>query len=71
MSDDAAGEAPGRHRCADCGTLSPQTETNFTLISARYGWRLIRSVDGASGRSRMEWRCPRCWETYRRQDSLG
>jgi hypothetical protein len=69
MSDDAGGEAPGRHRCADCGTLSPKTDTNFTLISARYGWRLIRGVDGTSGRSRVEWRCPRCWEAYRKHES--
>jgi len=26
--------------CVDCNAQSPQTETNFTLISARYGWRL-------------------------------
>ena len=26
--------------CVDCGEQSPQTETNYTLISSRYGWRL-------------------------------
>ena len=28
------------HICIDCGTTSPSTDTNYTLISARHGWRL-------------------------------
>jgi hypothetical protein len=64
MSDDASDQS-SRHHCVDCGVLSPETETNYTLISARYGWRLTRKVD-PSGRTQMEWRCPRCWEIFRR-----
>jgi hypothetical protein len=59
-------EESERHACVDCGMLSPKTDTNYTLISARYGWRLSRAVD-AAGHAIMEWRCPRCWEKYRRR----
>jgi hypothetical protein len=65
MTDDENADGTGRHHCVDCGVVSPETETNYTLISARYGWRLTRQVDVA-GRSQMEWRCPRCWEVFRR-----
>jgi hypothetical protein len=50
--------------CADCGQQPPATETNYTLISARHGWRLSRSVD-ANGHKVMKWRCPDCWKKYR------
>ena len=62
---DADDELVNRYHCVGCGVLSPETETNFTLISARHGWRLIRRPDDASGRQVLEWRCPRCWEKYR------
>ncbi|MGC4092464.1 MAG: hypothetical protein QM756_32220 [Polyangiaceae bacterium] len=69
MADDANADTLGRNRCVDCSTLSPKTDTNYTLISARHGWRLTRQVD-ESGRNVLQWRCPRCWEKYRRRDSL-
>ncbi|XXT20331.1 hypothetical protein WME94_02020 [Sorangium sp. So ce429] len=56
-------------RCVDCGTPAPKTETNYTLISSRYGWRLTRTVD-ASGRRMMEWRCPACYTRYRSKRPL-
>jgi hypothetical protein len=65
MTGDETAHDTSRQHCVDCGVLSPETETNYTLISARYGWRLTRKVD-ATGRSQMEWRCPRCWEAFRR-----
>lgn len=65
MPDDENADVTSRKHCVDCGVLSPATETNYTLISARHGWRLTRLVD-ATGRSQMEWRCPRCWEVFRR-----
>jgi hypothetical protein len=56
--DEAGGEGP-QHRCIDCKTLAPRTQTAHTLISVRYGWRLRRwqEVDGTW---RLEWRCPPC-----------
>jgi hypothetical protein len=54
----------GRQTCADCGQQPPATETNYTLISARHGWRLSRSVD-PNGVKLMKWRCPDCWKKHR------
>jgi hypothetical protein len=54
----------GCQTCVDCGRQPPQTETNYTLISARHGWRLSRSVD-PSGLRVMKWRCPDCWKKHR------
>ena len=54
-----------RQTCIDCGKLSPETETNYTLISSQFGWRLTRwrSDDGAF---HVEWRCPDCWREHKR-----
>jgi hypothetical protein len=46
--------------------MSPPTSTNYTLISARYGWRLAPRVL-ADGRRAMEWRCPKCWARARKK----
>jgi hypothetical protein len=66
MSDDQSDPSVPPHRCADCGIAAPQTETNYTLISARHGWRLSlqRTPDG---RKETVWRCPSCWELFRRR----
>jgi hypothetical protein len=61
MSDEAN---QGRNRCIDCGALSPATQTNYTLISPRHGWRLSRVVD-KEGRKIAEWRCPHCWARHK------
>jgi hypothetical protein len=60
----AASEANNRQRCADCRVWSPTTDTNYTLISTQWGWRLSRSFD-ASGEVVCQWRCPDCWKKYR------
>jgi hypothetical protein len=54
-----------RQTCADCGKDSPETETNYTLISAQFGWRLTRAYtdDGLV----VEWRCPECWREHKRK----
>ena len=57
------------HTCVECGTTSPATETNYTLISARHGWRLTLGQDSKGIRT-MQWRCPNCW-SRRRQESKG
>jgi hypothetical protein len=53
-----------RQVCVDCKRQSPPTESNFTLISARHGWRLTRMRD-QTGRSTGQWRCPDCWKKHR------
>ncbi len=52
------------YECVGCQQLSPPAETSFTLISARYGWRLHRSRDFQSGEMKFEWRCPDCWRAF-------
>jgi hypothetical protein len=53
-----------RNHCVGCGTSSPATETNYTLIGPQYGWRVSRSVD-PKGRKIAEWHCPKCWARRR------
>ena len=52
------------HVCRDCRTRAPVTDTNYTLISSRYGWRLTRKT-APDGTFSVEWRCPRCWERFK------
>ena len=49
-----------RPTCIECGASAPDTNTNYTLISTSFGWRLTRRVlpDGAVN---VEWRCTTCW----------
>jgi hypothetical protein len=54
-----------RQVCIGCGKKSPETETNYTLISAQFGWRLTRYKD-ADGTIVIEWRCPNCWRDYKK-----
>src|SRR5580704_10274076 len=54
-----------RQICIGCGKKSPETETNYTLISSQFGWRLTRSV-GENGHTLVEWRCPVCWRDYKK-----
>jgi len=63
-ADDADDDEKKSHICVDCGTTSPSTETNYTLISARHGWRLTLGQD-KNGVRTMQWRCPSCWVKYR------
>jgi hypothetical protein len=53
-----------RQTCVDCHELSPETETNYTLIGSRFGWRITRRKD-ADGNMLVEWRCPACWRAYK------
>ena len=55
------------HYCHDCRARAPLTDTNYTLISARYGWRLTRRV-ATDGTFSVEWRCPRCWERLKQMN---
>jgi hypothetical protein len=53
-----------REKCVGCGARAPRTDTNYTLISQRHGWRLTRS-DGPDGKKISEWRCPVCYAKLR------
>lgn len=55
----------GRRSCVGCGISSPHTDTGYTLISSTYGWRLYKRLD-ESGRRVLEWRCPACWEKFKK-----
>jgi hypothetical protein len=67
-----AKEMRDRQTCIGCGKKSPETETNYTLISAQFGWRLTRFRTPA-GAIVIEWRCPACWREYKKAkgDSPG
>jgi hypothetical protein len=51
-----------------CGVEAPETETDFTLISARHGWRLVRRTS-TGGDLIIEWRCPECWQHHKASGS--
>jgi hypothetical protein len=51
--------------CVACGKQAPETETNYTLISAQFGWRLTR-YKRDDGTLVLEWRCPSCWREFKR-----
>jgi hypothetical protein len=57
--------------CIGCGAKAPATETQYTLISARYGWRVIRIPSTEPGGPGIEWRCPECWRAYKKHAGLG
>jgi DNA-directed RNA polymerase subunit RPC12/RpoP len=56
--------------CVTCGKQAPETETNYTLISAQFGWRLTR-YKRADGTLVLEWRCPNCWKEFKRSRNGG
>jgi hypothetical protein len=53
-----------RPTCVGCGTTAPDTDTNHTLISSTFGWRLTRrkSFDGTT---LLDWRCATCWRKFK------
>jgi len=54
-----------RRACVDCKRLGPETETDYTLIGSRFGWRL-RKERAADGTVILEWRRPQCWAEYKK-----
>jgi hypothetical protein len=60
------GDEKKSQTCVDCGIASPSTDTNYTLISARHGWRLTPAVDKAGIRT-LQWRCPACYARHKSQ----
>jgi hypothetical protein len=63
-------EEPTIYICVGCRARSPEVETEYTLISSRFGWRLTRRFD-KDGRFAMEWRCPTCWQRYKSEKQLA
>jgi hypothetical protein len=62
-------EAHKIQTCVQCKAKSPEAEGQ-TLISAKYGWRLIRRAD-SEGNAILEWRCPPCAERYKKLRALA
>lgn len=52
--------------CSVCRMKSPETTTNYTLISTRHAWRMILD-QRPDGRRDPIWFCPKCWQ--KRRDS--
>lgn len=50
--------------CIGCQARAPRVETDYTLISSRFGWRLSRRLE-ADGSLAVEWRCPGCWDAHK------
>ncbi|MFO0676339.1 MAG: hypothetical protein U0169_07385 [Polyangiaceae bacterium] len=57
-----------RQTCVGCQMQSPETDTEYTLISAQFGWRLTRKR-GAGDSYAIEWRCPKCWAIYKARNT--
>jgi hypothetical protein len=53
--------------CCGCGATPPPSEDDSdasSLLSLRFGWRVVRQVD-ANGSVSAQWRCPSCWDRYK------
>lgn len=57
-------------KCVSCGKLPPQTETAYTLIGNKFGWRVTRHRS-PNGEMVVEWRCGDCWRKYKNEKGLG
>ena len=55
--------------CIDCKAVAPETETAYTLIGQRFGWRLKYVVD-ESGKRIPEWRCDKCFRAHKAAHSV-
>jgi hypothetical protein len=53
-----------RNKCSGCSKLSPEVDSEFTLVSPAVGWRISRTqlTDGSYS---IAWRCPECWKRHR------
>lgn len=59
-----------RYACVDCRARAPEVETEYTLISSRFGWRLTRKID-RDGSTQLEWRCPTCWARRKQEKAMA
>ncbi len=57
--------------CSDCSKALPAEEGDTsTLISTKYGWRLVREKQ-PNGDVVPKWRCPDCWRDHKRRLGAG
>jgi hypothetical protein len=54
--------------CTRCGAASPDTNTNYTLISST-GWRLAREKSPTG--LIVAWHCPACWSKHKAKLGAG
>jgi hypothetical protein len=59
-----------RPHCVVCGASAPETNTDQTLISATFGWRLTRQALPDGSRA-LEWRCPSCWKRQKALQAMA
>ena len=55
----------GPVKCVGCGKAQPESESVYTLIGGKSGWRVTRQKE-ASGLITTQWRCPDCWAAFRK-----
>lgn len=46
--------------CDKCGMRSPKTQTDYTLITTKSGWRMTRKKK-EDNTYEVIWYCPECW----------
>jgi len=53
-------QAPGERVCSWCGKAAPESETDKSLSSSEFGWRVTRKKL-EDGSQEVAWHCPGCW----------
>lgn len=61
MSERDVDDLDKQQVCSLCRAVSPVTQTNYTLISSKYQWRM-EVISGADGQKEPRWYCPDCWQ---------
>ena len=51
---------PADKVCSVCGVRAPETDSQYTLISSKYGWRLKREKYETI--YLLNWFCSDCWK---------
>jgi hypothetical protein len=51
--------------CMTCGAHPPETESAYTLIGGKAGWRLTRTKRD-DGSVLTQWRCADCWNAFKK-----
>ena len=59
-----------QNKCVGCSKLSPEVESEFTLVGPQVGWRISRT-QSSDGKYLIEWRCPDCWKRFREHKTVA